>query len=94
MGISRNGTLFARWRQNLMGREGGPLTNIGSEPVKRCRRKDRRRMNFLSLSTDPSTWMAAVACAEAAAAAALAVMAARSRKKKDRGTAEQKIFLE
>ncbi len=29
MGISRNGTLFARWRQNLMGREGGPLTNTG-----------------------------------------------------------------
>ena len=94
MGISRNGTLFARWRQNLMGREGGPLTNTGSEPVKRCRRKDRRRMNFLSLSTDPSTWMAAVACAEAAAAVALAVMAARSRKKKDQGTGEQKIFLE
>ena len=94
MGISRNGTLFARWRQNLMGREGGPLTNIGAEPVKRCRRKDRRRMNFLSLSTDPSTWMAAVACAEAAAAIALTVMTVRSRKKKDRGTAEQKIFLE
>ncbi len=51
-------------------------------------------MNFLSLSTDPSTWMAAVACAEAAAAVALAVMAARSRKKKDQGTGEQKIFLE
>ena len=83
MGISRNGTFFSTCGKNLTGREGGPLTNIDAEPVNRCRRKDRRRMNFLSLSTDPSTWMAVVGCAEAAAAVALTVMTVRSREPSD-----------